>query len=88
MTHNYDEDRDYLLTALIDEEGADDTRELQEACATHNSLFSTLQKEYNDLLVNETTVEDVKSSQSLHTLQYHINRVEKNGPELAGCALC
>ena len=38
----YDEDRYELLTDLIDEEGADDTRELQEACATPNSLFSTL----------------------------------------------
>ena len=64
MTHN--EDRDDLLTILIDEEGADDTRELQEPCATPNSLFSILQKEYNGLLVNDTTpVEDIKSSQSL-----------------------
>ena len=60
MTHN--EDSDDLLTILIDEEGADDTRELQEPCDTTNSLFSTLQKEYNGLLVNETTVEDIKSS--------------------------
>ena len=53
MTHN--EDSDDLLTELIDEEGADDTRELHKPCATPNSLSSTLQKEYNDLLVNNTT---------------------------------
>ena len=74
----YDEDRDDLLTELIDEEGADDTRELQEACATPNSLFSTLQKEYNDILVNYTNMEDIKSSQSLHTLQHHVNHVKEN----------
>ncbi len=55
MTHN--EDRDDLLTELIDEEGADDTKELQEPCAIPNSLFSTLQKEYNGLLVDDTTVD-------------------------------
>ena len=53
MPHNYDEDRYDLLNELMD----DDTRVLQEQCATHNSLFSTLQKEYNDLQVNDTTVE-------------------------------
>ena len=41
----YDEDRDDLLKELMD----DDTRELHEPYATHTSLFSTLQKEYNDL---------------------------------------
>ena len=77
MTHN--EDRYDLLTILIDEEGADDTSELQEPCATPNSLFAILQKEYNGLLVNDTTpVEDIKSSQSLHTLQDHINHVKVN----------
>ena len=76
MTHN--EDRDDLLTELIDEESADDTRELQKPCATPNSLFFTLQKEYNGLLVNDTSVEDIKSSQSLHTLQNHINHVKEN----------
>ena len=77
MTHN--EDRDDLLTELTDEEGADDTRELQEPCATPNSLFSILQKEYNGLLVNDTTpVEDIPSRQSLHTLQDHINHVKEN----------
>ena len=76
MTHNGD--RDDLLTILIDEEGADDTRELQEPCATPNSIFSTLQKEYNGLLVNDTTVEYIKSSQSLHALQDHINHVKEN----------
>ena len=72
------EDRYDLLTELIDEEGVDDTRELQEACATPNSLFSTLQKEYNDLLVNDTKMEDITSSQSLHTLQDHLNHVKEN----------
>ena len=74
----YNEDTDDLLTELIDEEGAGDTRELQEACATPNSLFSTLQKEYNDLLVNYTNMKDIKSSQSLHTLQDHVNHVTEN----------
>ena len=60
----YNEDRDDLLTELIDEEGADDTRGLQEPCATPNSLFSTLQKEYNGLLVNDTTVEYIKLNQA------------------------
>ncbi len=68
MTHNGD--RDDLLTILIDEEGADDTRELQEPCATPNSIFSTLQKDYNGLLVND--------SHALHTLQDHINHVKEN----------
>ena len=80
MSDDTYDDRDYLLMELIDEEGADDTRELHEPDTTHNSLFSTLQKEYNDLLVNETTVEDVKSSQSLHMLQYHINRMKEKWP--------
>ena len=74
----YDEARDDLLTELIEEEGADDTRELQEACAAPNSLFSTLQKEYNDLLVNYTNMEDIKSSQSLPNLQDHVNYVKEN----------
>ena len=74
----YNEDRDDLLTELIDAEDADDTRELHKPCATPNSLFSTLQKEYNGLLVNDTTVEYIKSSQSLHTLRDHINHVKEN----------
>ena len=40
----YNEDTYDLLNELIDEEGADDTRELQEACATPNSLFSHYRK--------------------------------------------
>ena len=74
----YDEDRDDLLTELIDEEVADDTRELQEPYATTNSPFFTLQEEYNDLLVTDTTMKDIKSSQYLHTLQDHINHVKEN----------
>ena len=73
----YDEDRDDLLTQLIEKEGADDTRELQEPCVISKSLFSALQEEYSGLLVNDTTMEDIKSSQSLHTLQHHINHVKE-----------
>ena len=85
---HYNEDTDDLLTELIDEEGADDTRELQEACATPNSLFSALQIEYNDLLVNYTNVEDIKSSQSLHTLRDHVNHVKENLKLARTASLC
>ena len=78
----YDEDKDDLLTELIDEEGDDDTRELQEPCATPNSLLPTLQKEYNALLVNDTAVEDIKSSQSVHTIQDR-HRPCEGKPEMA-----
>ena len=78
----YDENKDDLFTELIDEEGADDTREVQEPCATPYSLFITLQKEYNDLLANDTAVEDIKSSQSLHTLQDR-HRPCEGKPEMA-----
>ena len=78
----YDEVKDDLLTELIDEEGDADTRELQEPCATPNSLFPTLQKECNDLLVNDTAVEDIKSSQSPHTLQ-DLHRPCEGKPEMA-----
>ena len=61
----YEEDKYDLFTELIDEEGADDTIGLQDPCATPNSLFSTLQKVYNGLLVNDTTVEDIKPDVSL-----------------------
>ena len=76
MTHN--EERDDLDMELIDEEDADDTRELLEPDVTHNSLFSTQHKEYNDVLVNDTTVEDITSSQSHNTLEDHINHVKEN----------
>ena len=65
----YDEDRyDYLLTELIDEEDYDDKRELQGPCATDNSLFSTLHKQYNNILVDDTMVDGMKLSQSQHML--------------------
>ena len=43
---------------------------------THH--FFTLQEAYNDLLVTDTTMKDIKSSQYLHTLQDHINHVKEN----------